>query len=92
MKPMQLTIGAAVLAALGIALALGTPALAQKGAKPDAKTPDSWSYDIRDGRRVPKAKRVTAADGSWREEIRDGECVTIREKTKKGEYRETRHC
>lgn len=91
MKPLHLAIGA-VLAAAGVALVLASPAAAQKAEKPQAKTPDSWSYEIRDGRRVPKGKRVTAADGSWREEIREGDCVTIREKTSSGEYRETRHC
>jgi hypothetical protein len=44
------------------------------------------------GRRVPRGKRVTNADGSWREEIRDGACVTLKEQSAAGEYRETRKC
>ena len=91
MKSIHWTIGAA-LALIGVALPATAPAAAQKPAKAEAKTPESWPYEIRDGRRVPKANRVVNPDGSWREEIRDGNCVTIREKTSKGEYRETRHC
>jgi len=41
---------------------------------------------------VPKGNRVTNADGSWREELRQGSCVTVKEKTANGEYRETRRC
>jgi hypothetical protein len=58
----------------------------------DQRTPKSWSYDIKDGRPVPKGNRVTNADGSWREVIRQGNCTTIKEKTASGEYRETREC
>jgi hypothetical protein len=35
---------------------------------------------------------VTNADGSWREETRQGKCVTIKEKSAAGEYKETRRC
>lgn len=91
MKAWHLTIAAA-LAAAGAALALAAPAAAQKPAKTGAKTPDSWNYEIRNGRRVPKGNRVTAADGSWREEVKDGDCVIVRERSGAGEYRETRHC
>jgi hypothetical protein len=41
---------------------------------------------------VPKSDRVTKADGSWREEVRQGNCVTIKEKSASGEYKETRQC
>jgi len=80
--------------AIVAALALGSAgtAMAEKPRKNDAKTPSSWSYEIKDGKRVPKGERRVNADGSWREEIRRGDCVTIREKTKSGEYRETREC
>ena len=96
MKPLHLTIAAG--AVLGVVLALGafgafSPAEAQpQGAKQAAKTPGNFSYDIVNGKRVPKAKRVTAADGSWREEVRDNGCVTIRTMSAAGEYRETRKC
>lgn len=56
-------------------------------------TPPKWGYEIRDGKRVPKtSNRVTQPDGSWREEIRQGKCVTIKERSATGEYKETRQC
>ena len=64
-----------------------TAALAQ-----DRQTPKGWSYELRDGKRVPKANRVTKSDGSWREEVKQGNCVTIKEKSAAGEYKETRQC
>ena len=71
---------------LATAVALSAPALAQ------SQTPKNWNYEIKDGKRVPKAQRVTNADGSWREEVRQGSCITIKEKTAAGEYKETRRC
>ena len=56
------------------------------------QTPKGWSYDIRDGKRVPKTERVTKADGSWREELKQGNCVTIKERSPAGDYKETRQC
>jgi len=76
--------GVAVFAAAGAS----TTAAAQ-----DQKTPQGWNYEIKDGKRVPKAgNRVTNADGSWREEVRQGKCVTIKERSASGEYKETRQC
>ena len=75
--------GAALIAAAGL------PAVA---AAQDLKTPRDWNYEIRDGKRVPKGNRVTNADGSWREEVRQGKCITIKEKSAAGEYKETRRC
>lgn len=83
-------IAAAVVAGAGLA---GAAYAQQQQASAGAQsTPRSWNYEIRDGKRVPRANRVTNADGSWREELRQGKCVTIREKTAAGEYRESRHC
>jgi hypothetical protein len=56
------------------------------------QTPKGWSYEIKDGKRVPKGNRVTNADGSWRETVRQGNCVTIKERSASGEYKETRQC
>ena len=75
--------GAAFIAAAGYA----TAASAQ-----DQKTPRNWSYEIKDGKRVPKGNRVTNADGSWREEVKQGNCVTVKERSANGEYKETRQC
>lgn len=79
----------AALAAVGLFAATG---FAGTAAAQDQRTPKSWSYEIKDGRPVPKGNRVTNPDGSWREVIRQGSCTTIKEKTASGEYRETREC
>jgi hypothetical protein len=80
------------------ALALGMIALgatvgyASAAAAQNQQTPKGWNYEIRDGKRVPKANRVTNPDGSWREEVRQGNCVTVKERSASGEYKETRQC
>ena len=82
-------------AAAGAVLGLGFAAAASAYAAPSQQaqsTPKGWNYEIRDGKRVPKGDRVVNADGSWREEIRQGKCVTIKEKSAQGEYRESRRC
>ncbi len=73
--------------ALAAAAAYATAANAQSH-----QTPRGWNYEIKDGKRVPKSNRVTNADGSWREEVRQGNCVTIKERSAAGEYKETRQC
>jgi hypothetical protein len=75
--------GVALIAAAGYT----TVAAAQSHA-----TPKSWNYELKDGKRVPKSNRVTNADGSWREEVRQGNCVTVKERSAAGEYKETRQC
>jgi hypothetical protein len=66
-------------------------AYAQAPSQPD--TPKNWNYTLdRNGQRVPKANRVTNPDGSWREEARQGNCVTVKERSATGEYKETRQC
>ena len=86
----MLWIGAGLLvASLGIAAAAA--AYAAPGQQAQA-TPKGWNYEIKEGKRVPKGNRVTNADGSWREEIRQGKCVTVKEKTSAGEYKESRRC
>jgi len=82
-RKMLVLAGVAVVAAGGFAAA----AVAQ-----NVQTPRNFSYEIKDGKRVPKANRVTNKDGSWREEIRQGNCVTVKEMTASGEYKETRQC
>jgi len=56
------------------------------------QTPKGWSYDLKNGQRVPKGNRVTNPDGSWREEVKQGNCTTIKEKSANGEYKESRQC
>ena len=85
-----------------IVLGLGAVALAATAASAayaqataggnDQATPSNFNWEIKDGKRVPKGQRQTNADGSWREEIRQGKCVTIKEKSAAGEYKESRKC
>jgi hypothetical protein len=83
-----LTIGAAAFVA-----AAAFASIAQAQPKPQVQqTPKGWSYDIQDGRRVPKGNRMTNPDGSWREELRQGNCITVKERSATGEYKETRQC
>ena len=91
MKPLHLTLAVGGVVAVVLAVGMLSPAFAQ-GGQAQAKTPANWSYEIRNGRRVPRGNRVTQADGSWREETRDGACVTVRTMSAGGEYRETRQC
>ena len=80
-----------VLAVAGVAFA-ATAASAAFAQSTDQATPKGWNYEIKDGKRVPKGERQVNADGSWREEMRQGKCVTIKEKSASGEYKETRRC
>jgi hypothetical protein len=81
-----LVLGAVAVAAAGFAAA----AYAQVQ---QPQTPKNWSYSLdKNGQRVPKSNRVTNPDGSWREEMRQGNCVTVKERSATGEYRETRQC
>ena len=63
-----------------------------KSAASEQSTPKGWSWEIKDGKRVPKGTRKVSADGSSREEVRVGNCVTIKEKSGDGVYKETRRC
>ena len=76
--------------ALALAATAASAAYAQ--AAGNQATPKSFNWEIKDGKRVPKGDRQVNADGSWREEIRQGKCVTIKEKSSAGEYKESRRC
>jgi uncharacterized low-complexity protein len=82
-----LLVGAILLGATA-AYAAAAPAQDQQS----GQTPKGWNYDVRNGQRVPKGNRVTNADGSWREELKQGNCTTVKEKSASGEYKETRQC
>ena len=84
----RLLTGAIIVAVTG--LAAGTAyAQANSGVQ---STPKSWNYVIKDGKRVPKANRVTNADGSWREETKQGNCTTVKESSSAGEVKISRKC
>lgn len=88
----RLAVALSVIAGFGIAsMALAQAPQQQQQGQTEA-TPSGWSYTIKDGKRVPKGNRVVSADGSWREEIRQGKCLTVKEKSAAGEYKETRRC
>jgi Spy/CpxP family protein refolding chaperone len=91
---MRISKTAAVLGGIAVAAAVVgfAAAAAAQSAPANPSTPKNWNYEIKDGKRVPKADRVTNADGSWREELRQGKCITVKEKTAAGEYKETRRC
>lgn len=74
-------------AAAAMALSAGAAATAQT----NGKTPSNWSYEIRNGQRVPKATRIVHADGSWTEEVKQGNC-TVTRTGRAGEVREVRKC
>ena len=85
-------ISAAAGAIVGLGFAAAAQAAVAAPSEQTRATPKNWNYQIKDGKRVPKGNRVQAADGSWREEIRVGKCVTIKEKSSAGEYKESRRC
>lgn len=75
------------------AIAFGASVAAASVQAPQTeRTPKGWNYDIRDGQRIPKSNRVTNPDGSWREELKQGNCVTVKQKSATGEYKESREC
>ena len=78
---------------LGVVALAATVGYATIAAAQSQQIPKGWNYEIKDGKRVPKGgNRVTNQDGSWREEVRQGNCVTIKERSAAGEYKETRQC
>ena len=83
-------------AAAGAVLGLGFAAAAQAYAAPQQQAqsmPKSWNWTLdKNGKRVQKGKVVAAPDGSRREEIRAGKCVTIRETTSAGEFKQSSKC
>jgi uncharacterized low-complexity protein len=89
---------ALAIAGLTLVAAVGWPVAARaaqgqdKSAAADQSTPKGWSWEIKDGKRVPKGTRKVGADGSSREEVRVGSCLTIKEKSADGVYKESRRC
>ena len=82
------TVGVAV-----AALAAGAAYAQSAGGQGSGTQNTPFNYEIKDGKRVPKpTNTVTNADGSTREETRQGNCVTIKEKTADGAVKTTRKC
>ena len=81
-----------VMGAVLVALVAGSASAMVQSQPAGTAVPKGWNYELRDGKRMPKGNRVTNADGSWREEVRQGQCVTVKQKTANGDYSETRKC
>ena len=81
-----------IVGAVGLLAATSFAAVAAAGDLQARATPKAWNYEIKDGKRVPKPQRQTNPDGSWREEVRQGKCVTLKEKSAEGVYKESRRC
>ena len=78
-------------AGLGLAALPGNASAQQAGQ--GCVSPPGMNYMICNGQRVPKpGNRITAPDGSWREETKQGNCIVVREKTATGEFKESRRC
>jgi hypothetical protein len=91
MKMTAMTVLAVGAIALGATAAYAAVAPAPN--QQSQQTPKGWSYQLDSrGNRVPKGNRVSNPDGSWREEMKQGNCVTVKEKSASGEYKETRQC
>jgi len=82
---------AAIAGAAVIGMAAGAAWAAAPAQKEGGNTPPGWSYEVRNGQRVPRVPRKVNADGSWTEEIRQGNC-TVTRTGRDGEVRETRKC
>jgi hypothetical protein len=81
---------ALIIGACVTAMGLASAAAAQPA---PPQTPRNWTYDVdKRGNRVARNVRQTRPDGSWREETRQGNCVTIKERSATGEYKESRQC
>ena len=75
------------------ALAAGAAYAQNAGGQQAGAQNTPFNYEIKDGKRVPKpTSRITNADGSWREETRQGNCVQIKESTPDGTVKTTRKC
>jgi len=86
-------IGALIVGAIALGATAAYAAAPQQQEQHGQQTPKGWSYQLDShGNRVPKGNRVTNSDGSWREEVKQGNCVTVKEKSASGEYKETRQC
>lgn len=82
-----------IAAGFGLAALAAEPGASAQPNRQNCTSPPGMNYMICDGQRVPKpTNRVVNADGSWREEYRQGNCVVIKEKSAAGEYKETRRC
>ena len=87
------TIGAAIaIAAIPVAPGAAQQQSSARSASENCQEPKGFNYKICNGKRVPKGKATTEPDGRTREVIRDGNCITVKERSPAGEYKATRRC
>ena len=87
------TIPAAALALAAVAGASAAGAQSAPASTQGCTSPPGMNYMICNGQRVPKpGNRVATANGGWREESKQGNCIVVREKTATGEFKESRRC
>ena len=90
-RAIMFAVGGVAVAALAAGAAYAQVSGGQNATAGTQNTP--FNYEIKDGKRVPKpTSRITNADGSWREETRQGNCVTVKEGTPDGAVKTTRKC
>lgn len=89
MKPSH-WIALAVAGAAFVATSAAWAADSKKSGK-GRNTPSDWSYELKNGKPVPRVPRKVNADGSWTEELHQGNCIVTRT-GRNGEIRETRKC
>lgn len=80
--------------AVGLAAGVtGTASAEPQGRSQAQSTPDNfpWTFDKK-GNRVPKSQVVRGEDGTTREEVRRGNCVTIKERTPDGGVKSVTRC
>ena len=71
-------------------LALAARLIRRRGRRTPRRRPQGLNWEIKAAAR-PQGQKQTNR-GSWREEIRQGKCLTLKEKSATGEYKETRTC
>ena len=90
-RAIMFAIGGVAVAALAAGAAWAQSGTQNASSSGTQNTP--FNYEIKDGKRVPKpTSKVTNADGSWREETRQGNCITIKTGTADGAVKTTRKC
>ena len=84
-----------IFAMAGIAVAALATGAAYSQAAAGQERPEpsnAFNYAIKRQARAHADHRITNPDGSWREETRQGNCVTIKEGTADGAVKTTRKC
>lgn len=87
-------IGALIIGAIALGATAGYAVAAPGQNQQNQQTPRGWNWTPgKNNSRVERPSNVTTnPDGSTREVIPAGNCVTIKEKSATGEYRQSTEC